>query len=88
MDYNKYSIPNLPLTQQILEDLSNADIVDTTKPVKISASDDELLQNAYVCYLNFKQVEEDSVKITELNKKLEDLNHKLIENIGSMKTHS
>lgn len=72
--------------QHILEDLSNPDIVQVTQPTKLS-SDDVLLQNAYVCHRHFQQLQGDSKKISELNGKLEELNHKLIENIGSMKTH-
>lgn len=73
--------------EHILEDLSNPDIVQLAQPMQLS-SDDNLIKNAYLCYQNIQKLQRDSAKMSELNTKLEDLNHKLIENIGSMKKNS
>lgn len=82
MDHNKYTVPNLPATHHVLEDL--AEILQTEPPTKVT-SDDEFIQNASKCHQHFKQLEKDFSNINELNSKLEELNNKLREN---MKVHT
>lgn len=84
MDVNKYSKPTLPTAQHILEDLSDQNVIQLNEPTKLSG-DDEVIQNAYTCFKNFKQLEEDLLRQSELSSNLDELNKKLVENINSMK---
>lgn len=84
----KYTVPNIPNTQLILEDLNDMDIVSlfqtNINPPKIQERN-EVLQNAHACYENFRQLQGDLIKQDVLNAKLDELNQKLVENIANMK---
>lgn len=83
---DKYSVPNLPTSQHILEDLSNIDIVHLNYQLKLPLED--ILQNAYTCYRNCKKLEEDLKEQSVINTQLEELNKKLIQSMSSMKKQS
>lgn len=83
---DKYNSPNLPTPLHVLEDLSSNDIVKSDYQIKLSLKD--VLKQAYTCYSNCTQLEEDLDRQNETNKKLEELNTKLITNIDNMKKQS
>lgn len=87
MDNTKYTMPNLPITQHILEDLSDPTIIRPNQPLNLPA-EEEILRNAYESFVNCKQLEEDLTKHTELSSNLEELNKKLVENIECMRAHA
>lgn len=87
MDSNKYTVPNLPVMQHILEDLSDPAIIRPNQPLNIPA-EEEIIRNAYESFVNCKQLEEDLSKYSELSSKLEELNMKLVENIECMRAHA
>lgn len=81
----KYTVPNIPTTEQVLEDIFDVEIVQQQDhPIKVTEGN-EILLNAHSCYKNFKQLQEDVMKQDGLNSKLDELNHKLVENIANMK---
>lgn len=81
----KYTVPNIPTTQQVLEDIFDNEIVQVKDhPIKL-VEGNESLHNAYCSYKNFKQLQEDVMKQDGLNSKLDELNQKLVENITSLK---
>lgn len=87
MDSTKYTVPNLPTPQHILEDLSDPAIIRPNQPLNLPA-EEETLRNAYENFVNCKQLEEDLSKHSELSSNLEELNKKLVENIECMKAHA
>lgn len=87
MDSTKYTVPNLPVTQHILEDLSDPAIIRPNQPLNLPA-EEQLLQNAYASFVNCKQLGEDLSKHSELSLNLEELNKKLVENIECMRAHA
>lgn len=87
MDNTKYTVPNLPVTEHVLEDLSDPAIIRHNQPLNLPA-EEQTLQNAYECFVNCKQLEEDLSKHSELNSNLEELNKKLVENIECMRAHA
>lgn len=87
MDSTKYTVPNLPTPQHILEDLLDPAIIRPNQPLNLPA-EEETLRNAYENFVNCKQLEEDLSKHSELSSNLEELNKKLVENIECMKAHA
>ncbi|CAG5021891.1 unnamed protein product [Parnassius apollo] len=81
---SKYTIPNLPDPQQVLEDLGNPNVIKCDQQLKLTDAD-ETLQDSYECYKYVKLLQNDLMKQEELNSKLESLNKKLVENIEKMK---
>lgn len=87
MDMNKLTAPSLPAAQHILEDLTDPSIIQTDASTSFS-EDEIIMQKAYNCYSNFKQLEEDQEKQTELYSILNELNRKLVDNIEHMKSQA
>lgn len=81
----KHTLPKIPTTQQILEDIFDDDIVQLKDHSMKLHEGNEILLNANTCYKNFKQLQEDVMKQDGLNSKLDELNKKLVENIANMK---
>lgn len=87
MDGTKYAVPNLPVAQYILEDLSDPAIIRPNQPLHLPA-EEQIIHSAYESYVNCKQLEEDSSKHSELSSNLDELNKKLVENIECMRAHA
>lgn len=83
MESNKYPKPKLPTCQQVLEDIFDSDVVQPSKPT--SFQDDELIQTAYNCYVDFTQLEQDMRKHEALHQSFNSLHAKLNESIHNMK---
>lgn len=82
---DKYTLPNIPTTQGVLEDLFDNEILQVKDhPIKLAEGNESLI-NAHCCFKNFKQLQEDVMKQDGLNSKLDELNQKLVENIANMK---
>lgn len=84
MDIKKYTKPKLPTTQNILEDIGKIDDM-AHSPTRLSSNND-ILNNAYVCFHNFGTLRSELLKRSELKIKLEDLNQELVNNIQCLKT--
>lgn len=81
----KYTVPNIPSTQGVIEDLFDDEILQVKDhPIKVAEGNETLL-NAHSCFKNFKQLQEDVMKQDGLNSKLDELNQKLVENIANLK---
>lgn len=81
----KYTVPNIPTTEGVLEDLFDDEVLQVKDhPIK-EAEGNESLINAHSCFINFKQLQEDVMKQDGLNSKLDELNQKLAENIETLK---
>lgn len=84
MDCNKYVVPNLPTSQNVLDDISDSNLLQSNKELKIIKMED-LLQDVYRCYCNINNLKKDIVQQNVLNTKLDDLNKELVHNIENMK---
>lgn len=87
MDSTKYAVPNLPVVQHILEDLSDPAIIRSNQPLHFP-NEEQIIQNTYQSFVNCKQLEEDLSKHSELSSNLDELNKKLVENIECMRAHA
>lgn len=85
MDNTKFTIPNLPAPQCILEDLSNPDVLKHNQPLKFTEAD-KTLQEAYTCFNYFKSLKADVLKHDEMISKLDELSVKLSENLAKLRT--
>lgn len=84
MDCNKYIIPNLPTSQNVLDDISDSSLLQSNEELKIIKMED-LLQDVYRCYSNINKLKQDINQQNVLNTKLDDLNKELVQNIENMK---
>lgn len=84
MDCNKYIIPNLPTSQNVLDDISDSSLLQSNEELKNIKMED-LLQDVYRCYININKLKQDINQQNVLNTKLDDLNKELVQNIENMK---
>lgn len=84
-EMEKYTVPKIPSTQYILEDLSEMDNEQINSKPPVLQDGHEAVQNAHICYQNFRQLQADLLEQDNLNSKLEELNKKLVENIANIK---
>lgn len=78
-------MPNMPNTQQVLEDLLNDELEEFSTDFDVFHDDYSELRNAYECYRNFKQLQKNVIEQDGLNSKIIQLNEKLAENVANMK---
>ncbi|GBP76711.1 hypothetical protein EVAR_52446_1 [Eumeta japonica] len=84
------SVPNLPTTQQILEDIFDSDVMkeNATDGANSVTDNEESIGKAYNVFKDLKELETHSAKYDELNEILSSLNQKLIENINNIRKQS
>lgn len=78
-------MPNMPNTQQVLEDLLNDELEEFSTDFDVFHDDYSELRNTYECYRNFKQLQKNVIEQDGLNSKIIQLNEKLAENVANMK---
>lgn len=82
---DKHTMPTLPSTQFVLEDLWDQHTVN--QKLKTN-TDDETIKTPFSCYHNFNQLKEDLQTQSELSLDLDQLNKKIVDNIERMKKHA